>query len=183
MFEKTVEIPEGVNASMDGNKLVVTGPKGNLERVFKHHIVKIEIKDSHIKVFSKDERRKQRGLVGTWTALTKNMIHGVNKEWEARLKAVYSHFPMKLAVEGDKFIIQNFLGEKAPRSAKIVEGTNVRVDREEIIITGVDREKVGQTAANIEISAKVIGFDRRVFQDGCYLVQKTKVLEDENHGN
>ena len=181
MFEKTVEIPEGVNASRDGNKLVVTGPKGNLERIFKHHIVKLEVKDNNIKVSSKDERRKQKALVGTWTALAKNMVQGVNKEWEARLKAVYSHFPMKLAVEGEKFIIQNFLGEKSPRSAKIVPGTNIKTEKDEIIITGIDREKVGQTAANIEIAAKVIGFDRRIFQDGCYLVQKAKQV-DESHG-
>ena len=174
MFEKTVDIPEGVNASKQGNNLVVTGPKGQLEREFKHHIVKLEIKDNKINVSSKDDRRKLKALVGTWAALAKNIVTGVDKEWEVRLKSVYSHFPMKLAVEGNKFVIQNFLGEKAPRSAKIVEGTNVKVDKDYIIITGIDREKVGQTGANIEIAAKVVGYDRRIFQDGCYLVQKPK---------
>ena len=201
MFEKIVEIPEGINAGMDGNKLVVSGPKGQLERIFKHHIVKMGVKDNQIRISSGEDRRKSKALVGTWTALARNMVSGVNHEWEARLKSVYSHFPMKLGVEGEKFVIQNFLGEKSPRSAKIIEGTNVKIEKDEIIITGTDREKVGQTAANIEIAAKVVGYDRRVFQDGCYLVQKTKscasaremqhnsrseaarIVESEEHGD
>ena len=182
MLEKTVNIPEGVNASIEGDRLVISGPKGQLERIFKHHNVKMEVRDNKINVFSKEERRKPKALVGTWAALATNMIKGVQHEWEARLKSVYSHFPMKLLTEGDRFIIQNFLGEKAPRTAKIVEGTKVKIEKDQVIITGIDREKVGQTAANIEIAAKVTGYDRRIFQDGCYITQKTKVLEADEHG-
>lgn len=182
MFEKTVEIPDGINASMEGNLLVVTGPKGQLSREFKHHIVKISVKDREIRISSKEERRKSKGLVGTWAALARNMVLGVNHEWEARMKSVYSHFPMKLNIEGDRFVLQNFLGEKSSRSAKIIEGTSVKIEKDEIIIRGIDREKVGQTAANIEIAAKVTGYDRRIFQDGCYLVQKPRITEDESNG-
>ena len=180
MFEKTVEIPEGVNASIEANRLVVSGPRGQLEREFKHHIVRLEIKGNSIIVHSGEDRRKSKALVGTWAAVAKNMVNGVFLGWEARLKAVYSHFPMKLSVDGDKFVIQNFLGEKASRSAKIIEGTEVKVAKDDVTVTGIDREKVGKTASNIEISTKVSGFDRRVFQDGVFITQSTKVME---HGN
>ncbi len=181
MFEKNVEIPEGVNVRVDGNNLVVSGPKGQLERVFKHHMVKLELKDNVVRVFSDSDRRKQKALVGTWAAHIRNMIGGVTKGWEARLRAVYSHFPMKLNIEGDMFVVQNFLGEKSPRTAKILPGVDVKIEKNDIIVTGIDRERVGETASNIEISTKVTGYDRRVFQDGCYLVQKTKLIGGDSH--
>jgi large subunit ribosomal protein L6 len=174
MFEKTVQIPGGVNVSMSGNRLAVSGPKGQLERVFKHHVVKMELKDGAIRITSSEDRRKSKALAGTWTAVAEDMMTGVRTEWEAKLKAVYSHFPMKLGVDGNKFVIQNFLGEKAPRTAKIAAGTKVKVDKETVTITGIDREKVGQTAGNIEIAAKITGYDRRVFQDGIFITQATK---------
>jgi large subunit ribosomal protein L6 len=173
MFEKTVEIPNGVNASMNGNRLIVTGPKGQLERVFYNHIVKMEVKDGVLRISSSEDRRKSKAIAGTWVAVSEDMMIGVKSEWEAKLKAVYSHFPMKLGVDGQKFVIQNFLGEKAPRKAKIIPGTKVKVEKEIVTITGVNREKVGQTAGNIEIAAKITGYDRRVFQDGIFITQST----------
>jgi large subunit ribosomal protein L6 len=181
MFEKTVEIPEGIDVSRDGNLLVVKGNKGELSRVFKDARIKISIENSTVRVSSEEERRKPKALVGTWAALIRNMIGGVQSGWEARLKVVYSHFPVKFSTEGNTFVIQNFLGEKNSRKAKIIEGTQVKAEKDEIIITGIDREKVGQTAANIEIAAKVTGFDRRVFQDGCHLMQKAARISEE-HG-
>jgi large subunit ribosomal protein L6 len=181
MFEKTVEIPEGINVSMEANTLVVSGSKGQLEKEFKHHKVRMEHNDGTIRVYSDEDRRKSKALVGTWTAIARNMVRGVDTGWEVKLKAVYSHFPMKLGVDGDRFVIQNFLGEKSSRSAKIVEGTSVKIEKDEVIVTGIDREKVGKTAANIEISTKVSGFDRRVFQDGVYVTQKTHQVEAHGH--
>ena len=87
---------------------------------------------------------------------------------------VYSHFPMKIAVKGDKFIIENFLGEKAPRSAMILAGAKVTIKGNEVFVTGSDLEKVSQTAANIERATKIRGFDPRVFQDGIYIVEKAR---------
>ena len=52
----------------------------------------------------------------------------------------------------------------------------MKVEKDEVSITGVDIERVGNTAANIEIAAKINKFDRRVFQDGCHLIQKCKPL-------
>jgi large subunit ribosomal protein L6 len=64
------------------------------------------------------------------------------------------------------------LGEKYPRVAKIVGRTQVRVDGDEILVSGISKEEVGQTAINIERATAVRYRDRRVFQDGCYLVEK-----------
>jgi large subunit ribosomal protein L6 len=101
------------------------------------------------------------------------MIKGVVEGFECKLKIVYAHFPIQVKVEGDKVLIINFLGEKKPRKAQIVgKETKVKVTSDEIIITGIDKEAVGQTAANIEQATRIKGYDPRVFQDGIYITVK-----------
>ena len=75
-------------------------------------------------------------------------------------------------MKDNQVVIGNFLGERQSRSANIISGVNVKVDKDVILITGIDREKVGQVGANIEKATKITGFDRRVFQDGCYIIKK-----------
>lgn len=183
MPEKAVQIPEGVEVKEEGSSLVVKGPKGELSREFKNPKIKTEVKAGQVRFSSKEKRRKTLALLGTWAAHMRNMVTGVTKGWEARLKVVYSHFPIKLAQEGDRVMIQNFMGERKPRTAAIVGETKVELKKDEIVLTGINKEEVGQTAANIELAAKVIGYDRRVFQDGCHLVQKCSPVEEPQGGS
>ncbi len=88
------------------------------------------------------------------------------------MKTVFAHFPIKTSVEGDAFIIQNFLGERSPRTAKILEGVTVEAKGENVTVSGIDKEKVGQTTANIERATKVKKRDIRVFQEGVYIISK-----------
>ncbi|MEM7816099.1 MAG: 50S ribosomal protein L6 [Candidatus Aenigmatarchaeota archaeon] len=179
MPERVVQIPEGIDVRMseDGSSLIVKGPKGELRRAFSHPNAKIQIREGNV-IFSTDsERKKDRAIVGTWAAHFKNMCTGVSSGWEARLKVIYSHFPIKISVEGKKVIIGNFLGERKNREADIVGNTKVELSKDEIIVTGIDKEEVGLTAANIERAARVQGYDRRIFQDGCHLIQKARPVE------
>ncbi|MFH1445264.1 MAG: 50S ribosomal protein L6 [Nanoarchaeota archaeon] len=179
MITKEVEIPEGVNVSYKDNFLAVKGSKGEVKREFSDSRLKMEIKGNIIKITSSDQRRKSKALLGTWTAHTRNMLVSVNNKWEAKLRGVYSHFPMKINVDQqtNRVVIQNFLGERSTRYSKILEGTEVEIKNNEVTVTGLDRDRVGQTAANIEQVTRVRGYDKRVFQDGIHLVQKTKLVE------
>lgn len=180
-MEKTVEIPDRVSVSMEGENLLVKGPKGELRKELKG--VKMTVKDNEVILKSASDRRKDKAMLGTWRSHTENMIIGVTVGWEARMKMVYSHFPVKFGVERKKIVIQNFMGERSQREAKIFgASTKVEVKKDDVIITGIDKEDVGQTAANIELACKVKGYDRRVFQDGCHLVQKTRPIETEGDG-
>jgi large subunit ribosomal protein L6 len=96
----------------------------------------------------------------------------VTEGWEYEMEVFYSHFPMKVRVENDEVVIENFLGEKAPRRTTIHGDTEVSVDGEEITLTGSDIESVGQTAADIEQLTRVKDKDIRVFQDGVYITTK-----------
>ena len=180
MNEKSVEIPEGIEVRQVGSSVTVKGPKGELSRDFGHPKVKAEVKGSTVKFIADDDRKKTGALLGTFAAHVKNMATGVASGWEVMLKAVYSHFPMKVAVEGDTVVIQNFMGERNSRKSKIVGQTKVEVKKDEVVVTGIDKEDVGQTAANIEQVTKVTKYDRRVFQDGIYITQKcTPITQSE----
>lgn len=176
-MEKEVTLPEGVEAKLDGKELVIKGPKGELRRAFSHPKTNLDIKGSTITVKSTEDRRKANAVVGAWAAHIRNMSKGVVTEWEARLKSVHSHFPIKVNVEGDKVVIQNFLGERRSRLAKVPKGVKVEVKKDEIIVTGMDKELVGQACGNIETVTKVTKRDKRIFQDGIYILGKPKPSE------
>jgi large subunit ribosomal protein L6 len=169
---KSVEIPDGIEVRQDGHSLVVKGPSGELSRDFRHPKITTKVRGSEVSFTAADKRKKSRAMLGTYAAHLRNMITGVTRGWESRLKVVYSHFPAKLGVEGDKVLIQNFMGERSPRKAQIAGQTKVEIKKEEIVVSGIDKEATGQTAANIELATKVTGYDRRIFQDGCYITQK-----------
>jgi large subunit ribosomal protein L6 len=173
---KTIEIPNGVKIeySKDNGRLVITGPLGSLDRTFTHPRIKIEQKDNNIHVICKQPRRKENALVGTWDGHIRNMINGVTKGFEYKMKIVYSHFPIKTHVKDDELIIENFLGEKQPRKAKIVGETKVKVSGDQIIINSINLENAGQSMANIERATKIKNYDPRVFQDGIYLDEHPK---------
>jgi large subunit ribosomal protein L6 len=171
-IKKTIEIPEGVTVTMQGKLLSVTGPKAKVEREFWYPGVRIEVEGSEVVVDSTVLKKTQKAMVGTFTSHINNMIKGVTEGFEYRMKVVYSHFPMQLKVEGDKLVINNFLGEKKARSAKILGDTKVKASSDEVIVTGFNKEDVGQTAANIEQITRIKRFDPRVFQDGIYTVEK-----------
>ena len=105
-------------------------------------------------------------MVGTIRSHISNMIYGVDHGFTYKMKIVYAHFPMTVKVQGKIVTIDNFLGERSPRKAKII-GDDVKVT-----ITGINKEHVGQTMANIEQATKIKGRDPRIFQDGIYLVDK-----------
>ena len=171
--EHTVEIPEGVSASIDGETVTITGPKGSLSRDFVSARHDIFQEGGALVVRIDLPRRKERALAGTWKAHLNNMVKGVTDGFTYTLKALYSHFPMTLAVKGSELIVNNYFGERVPRRADILSGVEVKVSNKvEVTVTGIDKENVGQTAANIERCAVVKNRDRRVFQDGIYLLNK-----------
>ena len=173
-IEHSVTIPEGVTASLSEDGVVsIQGPKGSLTRQFTNSNLDLFQEGGALIVRTDLPRRKMKALAGTWNAHLNNMVKGVTDGFTYNLKAVYSHFPMTLSVKGNIFVVNNYFGEKVPRNADILEGVDVKVNNKvEVVVSGINKENVGQTAANIERCVTVKNRDRRVFQDGIYLVGK-----------
>ncbi|MFB6182959.1 MAG: 50S ribosomal protein L6 [Haloarculaceae archaeon] len=167
-----IEIPDDVSAEVDHLELTVDGPNGTVTRRLWYPDVSVEVADGAVVVESDAEDAKTASTVGTFESHVRNMLHGVTDGWEYEMEVFYSHFPMQVHVDGDEVVIENFLGEKAPRTTEIHGDTQVQVDDEKIALSGPDIEDVGQTAADIEQLTRVKDKDVRVFQDGVYITQK-----------
>jgi large subunit ribosomal protein L6 len=171
-LELEVKIPDGVDVEVKENTIAIKGKLGELTREFPIQPVKISKKDNSILLSIASDRRGQKALLGTYKGHVQNMIHGVSDGITYKLKIVYSHFPMSIKVQGNTLLIENFLGERCPRKTNILENVSVDVKGQDVTVTGSDKEKVSQTAANIEQATKIRGLDPRVFQDGIYIVEK-----------
>ena len=172
----SIALPEGASESIAGDVITVSKDGQSLSREFRHHKVEVRAVNGDLEVFVNLPRRSDKALAGTWAAHLRNMALGIDEGFEYRLKAVFSHFPMSLKVDGKQMIINNLFGEKVPRVAKLPWSpaeVEVRVENKtDVVVRGADREKVGQTAANIERACRIKNRDRRVFQDGIYIVSK-----------
>lgn len=172
-IEHAIDLPEGVTATIEGAVLTVKGPKGELSREYQSSRVSLLQDGAGLLVRTDLPRRKDKALAGTWNAHINNMVKGVTEGFSYTLRCFYSHFPMTMKVEGSEFVVNNYFGERVPRRAAILSGVDVRVENKtDVIVSGIDKEAVGQTAANIERSTTVKNRDRRVFQDGIYRVAK-----------
>ncbi|HDR73398.1 MAG TPA: 50S ribosomal protein L6 [Methanoculleus sp.] len=170
--ERRVEVPGGVTASFEERILRVTGPKGTLERTMRYPQVEMSCDGAEFVVSTASDRRKITAMCGTFAAHARNMFKGVVDGYEYQMKVVYSHFPIQLKMAGTRVEITNFLGEREPRYARIDDGVEVKLGNDEVIITGIDKDAVGSTAARIEAATRVRHRDPRVFQDGIYIVGK-----------
>jgi large subunit ribosomal protein L6 len=172
IIENTVTIPEDITIDMDGNKISVTGTNGKVERDFGHSKLNMKHIDNTLHIWTMNPKKKEASLVNTITSHIQNMIKGVQKGFIYRLKIVFIHFPMTIQVEKNKVVINNFVGEQAPRVAKIQGNVKIHVEGDDIVVQGANIEDVAQTAANIQQSTHIKNKDLRKFLDGIYIYRK-----------
>ena len=170
-LKEKITIPEGVEVII-GDEVSVKGPNGDISRVFNYPNVKIAKDEENVYLETSFPKKKDKSMIGTTKAHIKNMIIGVTDGFTYQMKIVFAHFPMTVKVNKENVTIDNFLGERHPRKANIVGNVKVSVKGDEVTISGVNKEHVGQTMANLEQATKIKGRDPRVFQDGIYLVSK-----------
>lgn len=174
---RKIEIPEDVEAEVDGTTFKVKGPEGENSREFKIGKLDFKKEGDKIVIGYKKATKNEKKLMNTISAHIENMIKGAKKKFEYQLLGCYSHFPITIEIKGDEATIKNFLGEKIPRKTKIPEGAEIEIGKDSdkkvpITIKSIDKEIAGQAAANFETATKVKGRDRRVFQDGIFITNK-----------
>src|SRR3989338_3016727 len=173
-LRKEIAIPEKVHVTLD-KELTVKGPKGEIKRCINEPSVKMEVQGNKVVLSPTNFNKRQKMLLNTCRSHIINMIKGVQDLYEYKLKVCSSHFPMSVTIEGNIFVVKNFLGEKVPRKSKILPNVKVAVQGDVVTVTGPDLEAVSQTAANIEQSTRITNRDRRVFQDGLWIISKAGV--------
>jgi large subunit ribosomal protein L6 len=173
-ISRTIQVPEDVTVNLQGKKVSVKGAKGSLIRDFSFAPIEIDAEGKNVRISAKWPRKKEAALVGTIYSHIQNMITGVTKGYSYKLKIVFSHFPISVKAQGKSILIENFTGERRARYVKILGEVKVKIETEDIVVSGINLEDVSQTAANIEQATRVRGKDPRVFLDGLYVYERNE---------
>ena len=112
-IKHVIELSEGVGGAIDAGTVTLSKDGTSLSREFINPRLSVSMNDGNIEVFCDLPRRKEKALAGTWAAHIRNMNKGLSEGFEYRLKAVYSHFPMTLKVEGSILTINNLFHSKS----------------------------------------------------------------------
>jgi large subunit ribosomal protein L6 len=143
--KKPIAVPSGITAAVEGQTVKVKGPKGALSVVL-HDDVAVKLESGQIKVDPRSETKRARSQWGTSRTLISNLIAGVTKGFEERLEI--NGVGYRAAVQGKN--LQLALGYSHDIVYPIPEGITIVTPRPvEIVISGSDRQKVGQVAAEI----------------------------------
>jgi large subunit ribosomal protein L6 len=143
--KKPVAVPSGVTASIDGQTVKVKGPKGALE-VILHDDVEVAMEKGEVVITPRAETKRARAMWGMSRTLVSNLVSGVTAGFEKRLEI--SGVGYRASVQGKN--LQLALGYSHDVVYPIPEGIQIATPRPvEIVINGIDRQKVGQVAAEI----------------------------------
>lgn len=142
---KILEIPAGVTITVDGNNIVIKGPKGELTHVV-HPDMKININENILTVERPSDDKNHRALHGTTRAIIGNMVEGVTKGYERSLDLVGVGY--RAQKQGNKLVLA--VGYSHPVEIEPEPGIELEVPAQtKIIVKGINKERVGAVAANI----------------------------------
>jgi len=187
---QSITIPKNVTVDVSSRHVKVTGPRGTLSRSFKHTHVDIYLtnpkKDKkgykNLRVDFWLGKKKQSASIRTVCSHIKNMMTGVTRGFEYKMRFVFAHFPITVNITngGKELEVRNFIGEKMVRKVPMLDGvtiTRTEKVKDEIVLTGNDIGLVSQSAANVQQSTHVRNKDIRKFLDGIYVNEKN-VLDE-----
>jgi large subunit ribosomal protein L6 len=165
-----VEIPSSVKVTKEGSFISVKGKVGTVKKDFLKLPATVAVEGSKITIKPYGTRKRDLAVTNTAKSILESMIKGAEKGYTFKVKVVFAHFPISVKVKGKEVLVENFFGERAPRTARIQgDATKVEVQGEDVLVKGPSLEDVSQTAANIEQSTKIKDKDQRVFLDGLYV--------------
>jgi large subunit ribosomal protein L6 len=168
-----IVLPSEVSITKQENLITTKGSFGSVQKDFTKMPAIIDLQDNKITIKSRGNRKKDFALVNTLQSVINNMIKGSSRGFTYRLKIVFAHFPISIKIKGKDIVVENFFGERSPRTSKIIgNDTKVSVEGEDVIVKGPNIENVSQTAANLELATRIKNKDSRVFLDGVYIYSK-----------
>lgn len=173
-----IEAPASVQIAKEGNVLSVKGNLGTVKKDFTKLPATIALQGNKMTIKPYGTRKRDLAVTNTARSIISSMIKGVEKGYTYKLKIIFAHFPISVKVKGREVQIENFFGERSPRTATIVgDATKVNVMSEDVLVQGPSLEDVSQTAANIELSTKIKDKDQRVFLDGLYVYSREEGMQ------
>lgn len=141
----SISIPQGVNVTVDANNVVtVTGPKGTLSREV-HKEIKVVVENNEVRVLNELDKKELSKFHGLYRQLINNMVIGVTKGFERRL--TINGVGYKITQKGQDLVLN--IGLSHPVELKAIDGITLSFDKNEVIVSGIDKERVGQYASKV----------------------------------
>lgn len=144
-----IQIPSGVTITVDQNNIVVEGPKGKLEQFLLPHVT-VKVEDGEVVVARHDDSKPSKSQHGLMRALINNMVTGVTNGFEKKLEVNGVGF----RINGGGQSLDMSLGFSHPVKYTAPEGVNLAVDKMNITVSGINKQQVGQVAAEIRALKK-----------------------------
>ena len=179
----STKLYNAVEVEVKARQIKVTGPRGSLSRNFKHINMALTKSEDNIRVDIWFASRTQVACVRTVCSHIENLITGVTKGFQYKMRFVYSHFPINVTLNGRTVEIRNFLGEKRVRKIDLLEGVEyVRTSdvKDQIELSGNDIASVSLTAAKIQQVTNIRHKDLRKFLDGIYVSEKGILASEDD---
>lgn len=148
--KKPIAIPEKTEVSLSGNVITVKGPLGELTKIVRTDVLNVQIENNEVILTPKNESLETKALWGTFGSHIKNMIEGVTKGYE--IKLLIEGVGYKADVQGSTLVMA--LGFSHPVKLEIPAGLTCKVEKGEVTLNGIDKEKIGQFAAVIRSNKK-----------------------------
>jgi len=149
LAKRPIVIPSKTDVSVESNVIRVKGPKGELARAG-NRMVEVRVTPEGVSIAPKSSSIEAKALIGTYASHVRNMVKGVNEGFSKKL--LIEGVGFKWDVQGKKLNLS--LGFSHPVSMDIPEGLEVKADKGVLTVSGIDRELVGQFAANVRAQKK-----------------------------
>ncbi|KAK2664457.1 hypothetical protein Ddye_003031 [Dipteronia dyeriana] len=180
LSSETMDIPDGVKIKINAKIIEMEGPRGKLNRNFKH--LNLDFHDRPRSPPASASSRSRLGLAPARQAPPSEPPLATGYRY--RMRFVYVHFPINAAISNDNksIEIRNFLGEKKVRKVDMLDGVSIlrfETVKDEIILDGNDIEPVSRSAALINQKCHVKNKDIRKLLDGIYVSEKGKIVVEE----
>jgi large subunit ribosomal protein L6 len=155
-----IQIPEGVTAEIKDRNITIKGPKGELSFDFGYRVDVDKNEEDNIIVAQRENTKQAKSMWGTARAVIANMIKGVTESFEKKLELHGVGY--RMAVQGDKLNLN--LGFSHPIEKQIPQDLEVSIEKDVLTVRGVDKERVGQFAAEIRSLRKVEPYKGKGFR-------------------
>lgn len=146
--KQPIKISEGVEVKLDDDLILIKGPKGELKQKL-HPDIEVEVKDKEV-IIKLKEGTKSTAIWGTFRSLVANMLKGVTEGFEKKL--IFEGVGYRVNVEGKKLVLN--LGYSHPIEIEALQGIEFKVEKNTIIVSGINKQLVGEVAANIRSKRK-----------------------------
>jgi large subunit ribosomal protein L6 len=173
-IKKTIQIPQGYELIIQEKAILVKKGNEEIKIMYKIKGIKPKIENNEFIMEKKLGNKTEKKLIHSLISHINNAIKGMEKKYEYQLQICSVHFPMTSKIEKNQLIIKNFFGERKDRVMDINPGVDMKIDNDIITVTSSNKSLAGHQASKIEALTRITKRDRRVFQDGIWIIKKEK---------